>query len=370
MTNRPLLASLPRALEWRGGELFLLDQTRLPGEAVMERTATAEAVFDAIRRLKVRGAPAIGVAAGYGLCVALKPFRDRPVADFRDEIGRQAAYLDSAQPTAVNLGWALRRMMARAVRSETAGTAELYAALVAEAEAIHAEDQQLCLGIGGAGLDLIRPGAGVLTHCNAGALATSGIGTATAPMYLAHERGTPFRVYADETRPLLQGARLTSWELSRAGIDVTLIADTMTASMMAGGLIDLVITGTDRVAANGDVANKIGTYLKALAATDTGVPFYVTLPYSTIDWTLADGAKIPIEERDKSEVLKMSGRLPSGEVATVAIAAKGSSAVNPAFDVTPARLVTGLVTERGICAASSEGLAGLYPEAHRRGARA
>lgn len=334
-----LAESLPRAIEWRGGELFLLDQTRLPNETVVERYDSAGDVFDAIRRLKVRGAPAIGVAAAYGLCVALRPHLGKPISEFRSAIAAEATYLDGSRPTAVNLRWALRRMETHAAAVDTADSGTLYAALVEEAERIHAEDQALCLGIGHSGVDLITPGAGVLTHCNAGALATSGVGTATAPMYLAHERGTPFRVYADETRPLLQGARLTSWELSRAGVDVTLIADTMTASVMAEGLIDLVITGTDRVAANGDVANKIGTLGVAIMARHFGIPFYVACPSSTIDLACATGADIPIEERASDEITSFGFR---------ATAPEGIKVRNPAFDVTPNALVAGLITERGI----------------------
>jgi len=334
-----ILDRLPRALEWRGGELYLLDQTRLPLEEVVERQATVADVFESIRQLKVRGAPAIGVAAAYGLCVALAPLKDGPVEAIRRGLPEASAYLNSARPTAVNLAWALRRMEQSAARTSAATGADLYAALVDEAAAIHREDQALCLGIGEAGMGLIKPGAGVLTHCNAGALATSGIGTATAPMYLAHRAGVPFRVYADETRPLLQGARLTSWELGRAGVDVTLIADTMTASMMAEGRIDLVITGTDRVAANGDVANKIGTLGVAILSRHFGIPFYVACPSSTVDLDCPRGADIPIEERSSDEVTSFGARRTAPE---------GVKVRNPAFDVTPHALVTALITERGI----------------------
>jgi methylthioribose-1-phosphate isomerase len=343
---------LPRAIEWRDGDLWLLDQTRLPAEAPMEHQETAADVFEAIRQLKVRGAPAIGVAAAYGLCVALKPFRDSGIDVFRQHIDEQAAFLDSARPTAVNLGWALRRMQAFAVRSQAGSGAELYDALTAEAQAIHAEDQALCRGMGAAGAELIRPGMGVLTHCNAGALATSGMGTATAPMYVAHARGVPFRVYADETRPLLQGARITAWELDMAGIDVTVITDNMAAHMMATGEIDLVITGTDRVAANGDVANKIGTLGVAIIAKHFGVPFYVACPSSTIDLACATGAEIPIEERGAEEVTQFGARQT---------APQGVKARNPAFDVTPHDLVAGLITEKGIVRAPyAENLASLF----------
>ena len=331
--------ALPATIEWRDGELYLLDQTRLPYEIVMERQATAEDVWLSIRALKVRGAPAIGVAAAYGLCIALKPYRDKPLDAFRNAMDEQAAYLDSARPTAVNLGWALRRLQRMANNSDAADAVALYDELLDEAIRIHHEDQALCRGIGDAGRELITDGVGVLTHCNAGALATSGIGTATAPLYAAHQDGVRFRVFADETRPLLQGARLTSWELMQSGVDVTLITDSMAAAMMQSGAIDLVITGTDRVAANGDVANKIGTLGVAILADHFGIPVYVATPSSTIDLACPTGADIPIEERSDDEVTSFGG---------VRTAPTGVKVRNPAFDVTPNELVAGLVTERGI----------------------
>lgn len=334
-----ILDRLPPTVEWRGAELFLLDQTRLPHHVVVERQDDAAQVFDAIRQLKVRGAPAIGVAAAYGLCVAVRPLRKEPLEAFRQGVEQQAAYLNSARPTAVNLGWALRRMQRRAATTHVDDAGALYDLLVEEAIRIHDEDQTLCLGIGLNGLPLVTEGIGILTHCNAGALCATGIGTATAPLYLAHERGVSLRVYADETRPLLQGARLTSWELQRAGIDVTLITDSMAASMMAAGHIDMVITGTDRVARNGDVANKIGTLGVAILARHFGIPFYVAAPSSTIDFDCLTGADIPIEERSADEVLGFAG---------VRTAPDGVKTRNPAFDVTPHALVTGLITERGI----------------------
>lgn len=334
-----ILARLPRTVEWSDDTLYLLDQTQLPHVVEMERQDTAETVWQSIYALKVRGAPAIGVAAAYGLCVAMAPFRDSDPAAFLAEAERQAAYLDSARPTAVNLGWALRRMLARARASSGADGGAILDSLQEEAKHIHAEDQALCLGIGAAGLPLITAGAGILTHCNAGALATSGIGTATAPLYMAHQAGLAFRVFADETRPLLQGARLTAWELQQAGIDVTLIADSMAASLMQAGDVDLVITGADRVAANGDVANKIGTLGVAIIARHFGIPFYVAVPSSTIDLACPSGAAIPIEERAAMEVTGFGG---------VRTAPEGVAVRNPAFDMTPADLVAGLITERGI----------------------
>lgn len=255
------MPTLPPTIEWRDQQLYLLDQTRLPLETIIERQDSVEEVWQAIRVLKVRGAPAIGVAAAYGLVVAMRPHRELPGPAFLAQIRRHADYLDSSRPTAVNLRWALQRLCSHLAPfcRDRKGDA-LWSLLEAEAIRIHHEDRQLCKNIGTHGLPLISPGSRVLTHCNAGALATAGIGTATAPMYAAHARGIPFRVYADETRPLLQGARLTSWELNQAGIDVHVICDNMAAHLMACGEIDLVIVGTDRVAANGDVANKIGTY--------------------------------------------------------------------------------------------------------------
>ena len=330
---------LPRAVRWTEGELFLLDQTRLPLETVEERQESVEQVWDSIKQLKVRGAPAIGVAAAYGLLVALREKRDLPPADFVAELKKQADYLDSSRPTAVNLGWAVRRMVAKAESIAGPTTEEIFAALTVEAESIHEEDRQLCLGMGNHGAPLIKEGMGVLTHCNAGGLATSELGTALAPMYVAQGRGVNFRVYADETRPLLQGARLTAWELQQSGIDVTLITDNMAAHLMSEGLINLVITGTDRVAANGDVANKIGTLGVAILAKHFDIPFYVACPSSTIDLNTPTGADIPIEERDGEEVCHFGHRRTAPE---------DIKTRNPAFDVTPEELVTGLITEKGI----------------------
>ncbi len=301
---------------------------------------SAESVWNAIQTLMVRGAPAIGVAAAYGLCVAIKPFQDLPLAAFRQTIGEQAAYLASSRPTAVNLQWAMDQMVDTADQLSEADTAAaLYQSLVQRAIAIHLDDQTQCRGIAAAGLPLIREGMGILTHCNAGALATTGLGTATAPLYLAHQKGIGFRVYADETRPLLQGARLTSWELHQAGIDVTLLTDSMAAHIFSQGLVDMVIVGTDRVAANGDIANKIGTLSLAINAQYFGIPFYVAFPSSTVDLSTATGKDIVIEERDGREVSEFNGQ-PS--------ATQGIGIRNPAFDVTPAHLITGFVTDRGL----------------------
>ena len=334
-------ASLPSTLSWENGTLILLDQTQLPGTVLQEPQETVEQVWDSIKRLKVRGAPAIGIAGAYGLLVGLKPFQNLEAAAFREKAAEVARYLDSSRPTAVNLNWALNRMVQALRQSSATDTAALYALLEQEAIAIHEEDRQLCKGIGTHGQGLITEGCGVLTHCNAGALATSELGTATAPMYLAHAAGTRFRVYADETRPLLQGARLTSWELKQSGLDVTLITDNMAAATMAAGLIDLVIVGTDRVAANGDVANKIGTLGVAILARHFQIPFYVACPSSTVDLNTASGADIVIEERDPEEVRNFGERPTAPQDVQVR---------NPAFDVTPHELVTGIITEKGLIA--------------------
>ncbi|MDA0347110.1 MAG: S-methyl-5-thioribose-1-phosphate isomerase [Verrucomicrobia bacterium] len=331
--------NLPETIWWENGELFLLDQTQLPLAVVGERQDTIEQVSDSIKALKVRGAPAIGVAGAYGLLVGIKVHQDLPVDDFMAQIESKAAWLGEARPTAVNLKWGLKRMVDFAKQQRVTTSRELYDKLEGEAIDIHNEDRELCRMIGVHGASLIQPGYGILTHCNAGSLATSEYGTATSPMFVAHKNQIPFRVYADETRPLLQGARLTSWELQQAGIDVTLITDNMAAHMMSQGLIDLVIVGTDRTAANGDVANKIGTLGVAILAKHFNIPFYVALPYSTIDFNMPDGSGIPIEERDPIEVTHFGSRRTAPENIQVR---------SPAFDVTPHELVAGLITERGI----------------------
>ena len=342
------------------GTVEILDQTRLPHEAVIVVLRTIEDVARAIRTMQVRGAPLIGVAAAWGLALAL---RDDPSDAALD---RATAFLAAQRPTAVNLRWALERV-GRGVRSlvpaERGDTAWGEAARMAE------EDAETNRRIGQHGLELVRDIAGrkpagepvnILTHCNAGWLACTAWGTATSPVYQAHEAGVPVHVWVDETRPRNQGASLTAWELGRAGIPHTVIVDNAGGHLMQRGRVDLCLVGADRVAANGDVANKIGTYLKALAARDTGVPFHVAMPHSTIDWDLSDGLQAPIEERDPGEVLSILGQTEAGMLA-VELAAPGTAAANPAFDVTPARLVTGFVTERGRCVASAEGLRELYP---------
>ncbi len=344
-----------------GWSVEIVDQTLLPHRfATVRLTSMAEAA-EAIRSMQVRGAPLIGATAAYGMALAM-------AEDPSDE-SLQRAYetLMATRPTAVNLRWALDEL--HGLLAPLGANARAATAYVRAAE-ICAEDVALCRAIGEHGLPLIehiaarKDGAPVrvLTHCNAGWLATVDWGTATAPIYMAHDKGLPLEVWVDETRPRNQGASLTAWELHHHGVPHTLIADNVGGHLMQNGLVDLCIVGTDRTTRNGDVCNKIGTYLKALAAHDNGVPFYVALPGPTIDWTLASGAEIPIEQRDAREVTHMTGRTAAGEIATVEIANPGSRAANYGFDVTPARLVTGLITERGVCEASPNGLASLYPD--------
>ncbi|MBI5923428.1 MAG: S-methyl-5-thioribose-1-phosphate isomerase [Betaproteobacteria bacterium] len=329
------------SLRWENGNLYILDQTRLPIEIVEIRLDSIEQVWEAIQQLRVRGAPAIGVAAAYGLVVGMKPLIHLDLDKFLVRLKENAGYLNSSRPTAVNLSWALRRMQdfATVQSPQVISASQLYARLVDEAVRIHQEDRAICRAIGENGLPLIRDGMGVLTHCNAGALATSELGTATAPLYLAHERGMRFRVYSDETRPLLQGARLTTWELQRAGLDVTLICDNMAAFVMSQGLVDLCIVGCDRVAANGDAANKIGTLGVAIIAQHYNIPFYVACPSSTVDLQTATGREIVIEERAADEVLFFGARRTGPE---------GAKVCNPSFDVTPHELIAGFITDRGI----------------------
>jgi len=329
----------PKSIAWHDGRLLLLDQTQLPEAVVVEEQHTVEQVWDSIKQLKVRGAPAIGVAGAYGLVVATRDYQGVGRDAFLEQLRRSADYLDTSRPTAVNLSWALRRVVTAAESSDAADGAALFDVVRRTAEEIHREDIELCRRIGEVGASLIQPGMGILTHCNAGRLATSEYGTATAPMYLAHERGVHFSVYSDESRPLLQGSRLTAWELQQAGIDVYTITDNMAASIMGQRLVDMVIVGTDRVAANGDVANKIGTFGVAILARHFGIPFYVASPSSTIDLNTLRGDDIVIEERDEAEVTHFGLRRT---------APKGIKVRNPAFDVTPAELVTGLITDRGL----------------------
>ena len=346
-----------------GWSVEIIDQTKLPHRFEIERLQSLDDAAHAIAAMLVRGAPLIGATAAYGMALAMRH-------DSTDA-GLDQAYdvLMATRPTAVNLRWALDDTRARLQNQPRDVRVELAYARAAD---VCDEDVAICSAIGDQGLALIQaafdasPGdapVNVLTHCNAGWLATVDWGTALAPIYKAHDLGIPVHVWADETRPRNQGAALTAWELGRHGVSHAVVADNAGGHMMQQGLVDLCITGTDRTTASGDVANKIGTYLKALAAHDNGVPFYVALPSPTIDWTLTDGVReIPIEQRDEEEVTHISGKTVVGDVVSVQLTPDGTSANNPAFDVTPARLVTGLITERGVCAASTTGLAGLFPD--------
>ena len=321
------------------GFLDIIDQTLLPGRLERLKLSDPEEIFHAIKTLAVRGAPAIGCAAALGLAACAQRFHAATRSEFLSRLSGTAEYLESSRPTAVNLAWALNRCCSTIRRSEETDPGLLIRRLLNEALEILAEDIDMCSAIGSNGLSLIQNNMGILTHCNAGALATGGCGTALAPIYAAKEAGLNIRVYSDETRPLLQGARLTAWELSYNGIDVTTICDSMAAQVMREGLVDLVIVGADRVAANGDAANKIGTYQLAITANYHHVPFYVAIPYSTIDRSIPDGSHIPIEQRHESEITTFNGKRISPETIKV---------YNPAFDVTPASLITGYITEQGV----------------------
>tara|TARA_R110000868_G_scaffold36962_9_gene130782 strand:+ start:1342 stop:2457 length:1116 start_codon:yes stop_codon:yes gene_type:complete len=346
-----------------GRTVEIIDQTKLPFEFKVVKLVDCDAAAIAIRDMWVRGAPLIGATAAYGMALAMH--EDASDAN----LVAAAEKLMATRPTAVNLRWAIDAM--RTLLEPLSPNARCSAAYM-RAAGICDEDVAICSSIGDHGLPLIHKAweargkpdrVNVLTHCNAGWLATVDWGTALAPIYKAHDAGIPVHVWVDETRPRNQGASLTAWELGKHGVPNTVIADNVGGHLMQHGMVDLCITGTDRTTASGDVCNKIGTYLKALAAFDNNVPFFVGLPGPTVDWTIDDGVRdIPIEQRSVTEVTHMTGRTSDGTIATVEITPAGSTAANYAFDVTPARLVSGLITERGVCAASKEGLAGLYPE--------
>ncbi|MFZ5352709.1 MAG: S-methyl-5-thioribose-1-phosphate isomerase [Bacillota bacterium] len=328
-----------QSVKMENGELIILDQTRLPGETVFIKLDKVEDVWDAIFHLKVRGAPAIGIAAAYGLYIAIRDIDTNDFDVFWNELKRSSDYLASSRPTAVNLFWALRRMERVALENKNKEVTDIKSILRQEADDIRDEDEEMCRAIGNNALTLLKDGMTVLTHCNAGGLATAQYGTALAPLYVAKEKGWDIKVFADETRPLLQGARLTTWELLKAGIDVTLICDNMAAMIMSKGMIDAVIVGCDRVAANGDAANKIGTYGLAVLAKAHNIPFYIAGPTSTIDMDTKTGVDIPIEERNEAEVTCGFGRRTAPE---------GVKVFNPAFDVTPNELITAIITEKGV----------------------
>jgi len=317
----------------------LLDQTLLPVESREIECQTADDVYEAIRSLRVRGAPAIGVAAAYGLVVGMQKFLSENRATFEKGLTQVANYLASSRPTAVNLFWALERMQQCAAKHSQLSPTEMLAKLLDTAQQIEAEDQQMCLDIGLHGATLLNDGDGVLTHCNAGGLATAGRGTALSVMFAAAEAGKELQVYADETRPLLQGARLTTWELMQRDIPVTLICDSVAGQVMKEGRIQAVVTGADRIAGNGDAANKIGTYAVAVLARAHNLPFYIAAPSSTFDLALESGSEIPIEERAAEEITHSFGKQTAPD---------GIDVYSPAFDVTPAELITAIITERGI----------------------
>lgn len=328
-----------QSVRYEHDKLIILDQTKLPMETHFIKLDTVEDVWDAIFHLKVRGAPAIGIAAAYGLYISVRDAEASSFEDFNQQLKKHSDYLASSRPTAVNLFWALRRMEAKALENKEASVQNVKDILLAEAHAIRDEDEEMCRAIGEHALELMHDGMTLLTHCNAGGLATAQFGTALSPIYLAKDKGWNIKVYADETRPLLQGARLTTWELSRAGVDVTLICDNMAAMVMKKGLVDAVIVGCDRVAANGDTANKIGTYGLAVLAKAHNIPFYIAGPTSTIDLETLTGEDIPIEERHEKEITCAFGKRTAPE---------GIKVFNPAFDVTPNELITAIITEKGV----------------------
>ena len=328
---------------WQGdvsGCLDMIDQTKLPTEMVRVECEDVETVWEAIKMLRVRGAPAIGIAAAYGVVLGLQSAEEGEEAFF-SRLNEVVDYLATSRPTAVNLFWALDRMrrLAEQERANFAGGEQLRESLLTEAKAIHDEDRQMCHAIGGHGADLLKGVEGVLTHCNAGGLATAEYGTALSVFFTAQDRGQPLHVYVDETRPLLQGARLTSWELMQRGIRATLICDSMAAQVMREGRVQAIVTGADRIAANGDSANKIGTYSLAVLARAHGIPFYIAAPSSTFDLMIESGEQIPIEERGSKEITHGFGRQTAPD---------GVEVYNPAFDVTPADYIHAIITEKGV----------------------
>ncbi len=330
---------VPARLNDAKDKLVIIDQTKLPVEEVFLELDKSDEIFEAIKKLRVRGAPAIGIAAAFGIYVCVRKSAADTYADFMGEFKELKDYFASSRPTAVNLFWALERMQKTLENNQDKTIAEIKEALLLESEQILAEDQAMCEAIGEFGLTLLKRGDGILTHCNAGGLATSGYGTALAPIYTGYEKDYKFKVFTDETRPLLQGSRLSAYELHSAGVDVTVICDNMAAQVMKEGRINAVLVGTDRVAANGDIANKIGTSAVALLAKHYNIPFYVLGPTSTIDMDTATGKDIVIEQRDGEEIANGFGRRT---------APKGVKTYNPAFDVTEAEFITAIITEKGV----------------------
>lgn len=346
-------------LKWIGGidgHLKIIDQTKLPERLIYIRCTNIEQLYDAIKTLAVRGAPAIGVAGAFGAALSLKNISAPSVFSAVKNLKKDCKYLASSRPTAVNLQWAIDRVLTYAqkfvIQNPKASLMHLRRAVLKEAKAIYNEDVQMCRKIGINGAIFIKNGMGILTHCNAGALATAGQGTALSVLYEAKKRGKKFTVYADETRPLLQGARLTAWELNHAKIDTTIICDNMAASLMKAGKIDIIITGADRIASNGDAANKTGTYGLSVLAKAHKIPFYIAAPSSTFDLDIKSGKDIPIEQRSADEIRFLYHGLPArgstARMAVLQLTPKGVKIYNPAFDVTPAENITAIITERGI----------------------
>lgn len=328
-----------KTIEWRNGAVRLIDQTKLPHKLVYISCRDTKVLWDAIKKLKVRGAPALGVAGGFGIALGMKNSKAKNSGYFLEELKKVAKYLGSSRPTAVNLFWALERMERVVAVHKNSSVKDLKKVLLKEAFKIQDKDKKTCSDMAKYGASLVKSGDTILTHCNAGALATAGCGTALGVLYKAEEQGKKIKVYADETRPLLQGARLTAWELMRQGIDTTLICDNMAASLMAQGKIDKIFVGADRIASNGDTANKIGTYSLAILAKYHNIPFYVVAPVSTIDFNIKSGKQIPIEQRSAGEVRCFGTAHTAPDCVKV---------YNPAFDVTPASLITAIITELGI----------------------
>ncbi len=347
-----------KSIEWIGGKVRFIDQTKLPADEIFVETADLAVLADAIRTLKVRGAPALGIAAAYGVVLGTQRFQSGSSQEFYEAVQQAVSVIEHTRPTAKNLFWALERMRSVCRLNLHENVDRIKQALLNEAVRIHAQDAQMCADIGKYGTELVPDPATILTHCNTGALATGGEGTAQSIITAAFEEGKSISVYADETRPLLQGARLTAWELQKRGIKVTVITDNAAAVVMAIKKIDLVLVGADRIAANGDTANKVGTYNVAIIAKEHGIPFYIAAPTSTFDMSIADGAQIPIEERDPKEVSEGFGKRTVPEGVTV---------YSPAFDVTPHSYVTAFVTERGILRPPfAQSIRSVMQESHER----